>query len=63
MTGTIFFLFGLHFYAIIVQFDYFHIFLDASVVRAEGPGLKDAISGQKAHFFITTLDAGSGVCI
>lgn len=33
---------------------------DASAVKAEGPGLRDAISGQKTHFIISTLDAGSG---
>lgn len=35
--------------------------VDASAVRAEGAGLKDAVSGQKTHFIISTLDAGSGM--
>lgn len=38
-------------------------FTDASAVRAEGAGLKDAVTGQKAHFIISTLDAGSGIYI
>ncbi|XP_031619594.1 filamin-A isoform X3 [Contarinia nasturtii] len=33
---------------------------DASAVKAEGVGLKDAVTGQKSHFLISTLDAGSG---
>lgn len=33
---------------------------DPSAVKAEGPGLRDAVSGQKTHFIISTLDAGSG---
>lgn len=33
---------------------------DASAVKVDGPGLKDAVTGQKSHFNITTLDAGSG---
>lgn len=35
-------------------------FLDASAIKAEGSGLKDAVTGQKSHFLISTLDAGSG---
>lgn len=35
-------------------------FSDASAIKAEGPGIKDAVSGQKTHFVISTLDAGSG---
>lgn len=35
-------------------------FEDASAVKAEGAGLKDAVTGQKSHILISTLDAGSG---
>lgn len=35
-------------------------FIDPSAIKAEGAGLKDAITGQKSHFLISTLDAGSG---
>lgn len=38
-------------------------YVDASVVKAEGVGLKDSVTGQKSHFFISTLDAGSGKCV
>lgn len=34
--------------------------LDASAIKAEGSGLRDAVSGQKTSFIISTLDAGSG---
>lgn len=33
---------------------------DPAIVSAIGPGLKNIVTGQKTHFHINTLDAGSG---
>lgn len=33
---------------------------DASIVRADGPGLKNIVTGQKTYFAINTCDAGVG---
>lgn len=33
---------------------------DPAVVSATGPGLKNVVTGQKTHFHINTVDAGTG---
>lgn len=33
---------------------------DPAIVSAQGPGLKDVVTGQKTHFLVNTCDAGTG---